>query len=146
MRRLNLAFLAILLVVVPVLSAGMYLVHEYQIKKNAQVLLARARRALAGCDLRLVSSVQDVSDIPTGGKDLVVVAAADDGLHFRMFDGHGNAVVDSDEKRLTDHARQIEDLRKRLAALWPPHELTESEKVPVITAVTSIVGHSPDRH
>ncbi|MGO9462944.1 MAG: hypothetical protein ACLQVF_02110, partial [Isosphaeraceae bacterium] len=96
MRRLNLAFLAILLAVVTVLSAGMYLVHEYQIKKNARVLLARARRALAGCDLRLVSSVKDESAIPTGGKDLVVVAAADDGLHFRMFDGHGNAVVDSD--------------------------------------------------
>ena len=96
----------------------------------------------AGCDLRLMSSVKDVSEIPTGGEDLIIVAAVDHVLHFRMFDGDGKVVVDTDEKRLTEQAPQIEDFRKQLVGLWPPHELTGSEKGRVITAVTSIVGHT----
>ena len=105
--------------------------------------LSSRRLTLIDCDLRLMSSVKEVSDIPTAGKDLIIVAAVDNVLHFRMFDGDGKVVVDTDEKRLTEQARQIEDLRKQLVGLWPPHELTESEKGRVITAVTSIVEHSP---
>ncbi|MBV8487894.1 MAG: hypothetical protein JO161_06410 [Planctomycetaceae bacterium] len=63
-------------------------------------------------------------------------------LHFRIFDGNGKRVVDTDEQRLTEQARQIKDLRKQLASLWPPHELTRSDKDRVTTAVTSIVGHT----
>jgi hypothetical protein len=95
-----------------------------------------------GYDLRLMSSVDDVSGIPTGGKSLIIVAAVDNVLHFRIFDGDGEVVVVTDEKRLTEQARQIEDLGKQLESLWPPHELTRSEKSRVITAVTSIVGHT----
>jgi Leucine Rich repeat len=97
---------------------------------------------LQGVELRLMSSVNDVSGIPREGKNLIIVAAVDDVLHFRTFDGDGKTVVDTDEKRLTEQVRQIEDLRKRLEKLWPPHDLTGSEKRQVITAVTSIVGHT----
>ncbi len=97
----------------------------------------------SGRDLRLMSSVKDVSGIPTEGKNLIIVAAVDHVLHFRIFDGDGKMVVDTDEKRLTEQVQQIEDLRKQLESLWPPHELTGSEKGRVITAVTSIVGHTP---
>ncbi|MFI5457357.1 MAG: tetratricopeptide repeat protein [Isosphaerales bacterium] len=48
MRSLNLVFLAILLAVVTVFGGGMHLVHETQIRRNASVLLDRARRAEAG--------------------------------------------------------------------------------------------------
>lgn len=95
-----------------------------------------------GFDLRLMSSLNDVSGIPTEGKNLIIVAAVNNGLHFRIFDGNGKVVVDTDEKRLTGQARQIEDLRKQLESLWPPHELTRSDKDRVITAVTSIVSHT----
>ena len=80
-----------------------------------------------GCDLRLMSSVNGVNGIPAKGKNLIIVAAVDHVLHFRIFDGDGKKVVDTDEKRLTEQVRQIEDLRKRLEKLWPPHDLTESE-------------------
>ena len=51
----------------------------------------------------------------------------------------------TDAKRLAKQARQIEDLRNELESLWPPHELTRSEKVRVIAAVKSIVDHTrPD--
>ncbi len=102
-----------------------------------------AGRPSSGFDLRLMSSLKDVSGIPTEGKNLNIVAAVNNVLHFRIFDGDGEVVVDTDEKRLTEQARQIEDLRKQLESLWPPHELTRSDKDRVITAVTSIVGHTP---
>ncbi len=89
-----------------------------------------------------MSSVKGKSEIPTVGKDLIIVAAVDNVLHFRMFDRDGKLVVDTDEKKLTEQARQIEDLKKQLAGLGPPHELTGSEKGRVIPAVTSIVGHA----
>ncbi|MBV8266649.1 MAG: tetratricopeptide repeat protein [Planctomycetaceae bacterium] len=96
-----------------------------------------------GFDLRLMSSLNDVSGIPTAGKNLIIVAAVDNVLHFRIFDGDGKVVVDTDEKRLTEQARQIEALRMQLESLRPPNELSRSDKGPVITAITSIVGHTP---
>ena len=113
---------------------------EKPLLDNIDVLTAWKDRL--GFDLRLMSSVNDVSGIPTAGKSLIIVAAVNNVLHFRIFDGDGKVVVDTDEKRLTEQARQIEDLRKRLESLWPPHELTKSDKGRVITAVTSIVGHT----
>jgi serine/threonine protein kinase len=92
-------------------------------------------------DLRVMSSVNEVSGIPAKGKDLIIVAAVDRVLHFRIFDAYGKVVVDTHENKLTEQARKIEDLRKQLASLWPPHELTRSEKGRVITAVRSIVDH-----
>ena len=113
-----------------------------KLRERQRRLLGEASR---GFDLRLMSSLNDVSGIPTKGKDLIIVAAVNNVLHFRIFDGDGKVVVDTDEKRLTEQARRIEDLRKQLESLWPPHELTRSDKSRVITAVTSIVGHTPSR-
>jgi len=88
--------------------------------------------------------MNDVSRIPTAGKSLTIVAVVDHVLHFRIFDVDGKVVVDtSEKKRLTAQAPQIEDLRKQLVSLWPPHELTSSEKIGVVAAVNSIVGHAP---
>ncbi len=93
-----------------------------------------------------MSSLNDVSGIPTEGKNLIIVAAVNNVLRFRIFAGDGKVVVGTDEKSLTEQARQIEDLREQLKSLWPPHELTWSDKDRVITAVTSIVGHTPAGH
>src|SRR5262249_3589292 len=51
-------------------------------------------------------------------------------------------VVETDETKLTTRLGPLEDVRKQLKGLWPPHELTRSEKDGVIAAVTSIVGHT----
>ena len=102
--------------------------------------LAAIRVLKRGFDLRLMSSVNDVSGIPTVGKSLIIVATVDNVLRFRIFDGDGKVAADTDEKRLTEQARQIADFRKQLESLWPPHELTRSEKDRIIAEVTSIVG------
>jgi hypothetical protein len=95
------------------------------------------------CDLRLMSSQEDISGIPTLGKNLIIVAPVEQVLHFRIFDLNGKLVVDADEKRLTDRVRQIADLRMQLASLWPPHELAGNDKAGIINAVTSIIGLAP---
>ena len=98
---------------------------------------------LARFDLRLMYAVNDVSTIPTEGKNLVIVADVKGVLHFRTFDADGGVVVDTDETSLTTQTGSIADLKRQLESLWSPHELTSSpEKDRVIAAVTSIVGHA----
>jgi hypothetical protein len=89
-----------------------------------------------------MSSVTDAGEIPSEGKNLIIVAAVNQVLHFRIFNHDGKMAADTDSTRLTEKARPIEDLREQLANLWPPHKLTGSEKGQVIDAVTSIVGHT----
>lgn len=95
-----------------------------------------------GCELRLLPSVKDVGGIPAAGKNVIIVAAVNKVLHFRIFDEGGKKVVEADEKQLTGQARPIEDLRKKLASLWAPRVLTGSQKGEVIEAVESIVGYT----
>ncbi len=95
------------------------------------------------CDLKLISSVSDVTDIPKAGKSLVIVAAVKNVLHFRIFDFTGRVIADTDETKLGRQAQQIENLRKQLDSLWLSHELTKSEKERVVATVTSIIGNIP---
>jgi hypothetical protein len=96
-----------------------------------------------GYELRLMSSLNDVGGIPAKGDKLFIVADVRGVLHFRFFDGEGRMVVDTDEQRLSGRARQVEELRKQLEGLWPPHKLTQSETDRVIGAVISVVGDIP---
>ncbi len=95
-----------------------------------------------GYDLRLMPSVNSVNDIPSVGEKLIIVAAVNNVLHFRMFDVDGNVVANTDEKRLRGQVRQIMDLKKRLESLWPPHELTARETGHVVSAVSSVIGRT----
>ena len=107
-----------------------------------KALSARDREILTACDLRLLAAVPEVSDIPSAGKSLIIVAVVGHVLHFRIFNGDGELVADTNEKGLAEQTPQIEGLRKLLESLWPPHELSKSEKDQVITAVASIVGRT----
>jgi cytosine permease len=99
---------------------------------------------LSGFDVQLMSSEKNVSNIPTSGKKLVIVASVNDVLYFRVFDADGKVVVDTNESRLkTQQASQFSGLEKQLDILRFPHELTGSEKQKVLAAVTSLVGHTP---
>jgi hypothetical protein len=110
-------------------------------ESSSTIIVAKVNNVL-GLDLRLMSSLNDESAIPTEGKNLIIVAEVNNVLHFRIFDGDGKVVVDTDEKRLTEQAPQIKDLRKQLESLWPLHDLAQSDKDRVTTAVTSIVVHT----
>jgi hypothetical protein len=100
-----------------------------------------------GYDLQLT---QDA--LPDKGKNLIIVAlrnlvanqsaTVNDVFHFRIFDTVGEKVVDTNEKTLPHQTLQIKNLKEQLEKLWPPRELTRSEKDQAITAVTTIVGHA----
>ena len=99
----------------------------------------RFRSEPEGFELRLISSANGMDDIPPEPKSLIIVALVDQVLHIRIFDSNGKEV---DEKKLTGRVQRMEDLRKQLENLWPPHELSKDEKAQVIAAVLSIVGHT----
>lgn len=103
----------------------------------------RAGRPLGldGFDLQLM--LNDAKNIRKKGRNLIVMALVDEVLYFRVFNGNGRMVVDTDEKKRTEKARQIKDLRCQLEGLWPPHDLTESEKDKIRTALTSILAPLP---
>jgi WD40 repeat protein len=94
-------------------------------------------------DLRLMSSVNSINDLPSTGRNLVIVASVRDVLHFLTFDPHGKRAVDADENNLPEKARQIAELKTRLHDLWDVATLSASDKEQVIAAVASIVGHTP---
>ncbi len=90
------------------------------------------------CDLSLMTSVNDVGEIPQRGRDLLIVASVKGVLHFRSFDFDGKRLVDTDEEKLTEKAKELEALKGQLAGLWPPHVLTKGEKRRVIEAATAM--------
>jgi exosortase len=98
-----------------------------------------------GSDVRLLYSVKSVNEIPQGGRSKIIVAVVDHLLHFRIIGSEGLSVVDTDETRLQEKAPRIAHLRKQLDGLWPPHVLTDAEKVRIISLVTSIVDHNGER-
>jgi AAA domain, putative AbiEii toxin, Type IV TA system len=115
---------------------------EDLIRDHADLVAKRRWNKLTGCELRLMSWVDDVSDIPTAGKRLIVVAKMDRVFHFRIFDGDGRVVVDTDVRRLAEQSQSVDNLSEKLERLWPPNDITESEKIWVIAAITSIIGRT----
>ena len=129
----------------PEVSFDNSLVHE--ILEEFVAIEEERKGSLAGgkiaFDLRLMFSLNDVSGIPTEGKNLIIVAKVNNVLQFRIFGGDGKVVVDTDDKKLPEQRQQIEDLKKQLERLWPRHELSRGDKGPVTLAVKSIVGLAP---
>jgi len=103
---------------------------------------------LLGYDLLWTAPVKEASAIPAKGKNQFVVAEVNNVLHFRCFDSAGNLVVDTNEKKLTEKARQIDDLRQQRKDLGPGRELpgktvielSGGEKIRLASAVALIVG------
>jgi hypothetical protein len=87
-----------------------------------------------------VVMVSSLKQMPTQDKSLIVLAAHDGVLHFRVFDEDGNRVKETDETHLPKRmVWRIKDLRGQLKSLWPPHYLTASDKMQVILAVKLIL-------
>jgi hypothetical protein len=99
-----------------------------------------------GCSLRFLSAVEDVGEIPTEGKKLIVVAAVNDAIYFRIFDPRGRVVVDTVGTRLGASIGQIDGLRNQLDRSSSERMLTRREKRRTIKTISSIVGHTIPRH
>ncbi len=127
-----------------------YLLLNVQLPDSASVertqrVMARIEKVSGGYDLKVISPTNDVSRIPAAGEGLVAVALVNQTLYCRVFDLDRKIVVDTNEKSLPEHTRRIEELKKLLAGMWAPHQISSSERKQVIDAVTSIVGHPEAR-
>jgi S1-C subfamily serine protease len=97
-------------------------------------------------DLRLVPSVEDQSNLPTRGKNLIVLALVHNVLHLRIFDENGNKVEDTDENHQYGVAKAtIAQLKSKLNSLWGVTEIPLRDKDSIVTAVASILGHTHKR-
>jgi hypothetical protein len=94
------------------------------------------------------TSVPDATQLPQGGRSLIVVAwvgGTGGALHFRVFDPDGNRIVDTDEKKLTDRP-ELQALKMQLKSIaagqpqkWPK-DLTGNQQSAIITGVREVVG------
>jgi RNA polymerase sigma factor (sigma-70 family) len=123
-------------------SAGHRLVDEI-VKEIEEALATAAEPGLgyAGAgEIRLMPNVNDLNALPSAGKRLFIVADVDHMLHLRMFDLEGKMVLDSAAKRFT--STWADYLRQLVPTIWPPHELTEIEKISIINAVRALAGRT----
>jgi hypothetical protein len=117
--------------------------HNTSTTLDARKSIVAEFQAERGCDLLLTSPLNDVRDIPTAGKNLVVVSPVNGRLNFRIFDRAGQLFLDTNEVALGSKKPQIDELKKQLEGLDLDHEPTASEKKRVIDIVASIVSASP---
>jgi RNA polymerase sigma factor (sigma-70 family) len=118
-----------------------------EIVKEIEVALATAAKPGLGYaadgELRLMRNVNDLNALPSAGTRLFIIADVNHALHLRMFDLDGKMVLDSPAKRFT--STWVEYIQQLVPTLWPPHELTEIDKISVMNAIRSIAGRSvPD--
>jgi hypothetical protein len=102
-------------------------------KRKVQDLSGLSPDLIAGYDVRLIHSSTTL-DLPTTGKEVVILGHHDDGIFFRIFDSEGRIVID-----WVDDPGRIGALEEQLPSLDPPHELITTEKGWIIAAVTSLV-------
>jgi hypothetical protein len=104
----------------------------------------QASSPLAAASVQLICSSNAANEIPTSGKNAIIITSVGGVLHFRKFNGAGE-IVDKNESQLKDHVELIADLKKQLMYYWPPHVLTESQRQRVITAVATILGDDSNK-
>lgn len=101
-------------------------------KREVQDLAGLSPDQIAGYDVRLIHA-STFLDLPTTGKELIVLGHHDGGILFRIFDSEGGIRIE-----WVDLPGRIGPLEEQLPSLDPPHELTPTEKGWVIAAVTSL--------
>ncbi|MGC8642254.1 MAG: efflux RND transporter periplasmic adaptor subunit, partial [Isosphaeraceae bacterium] len=92
------------------------------------------------CDLRLLAALKNVSEMPSSGRDLVVLGNQQNVLQIRIFDSNGKRVVSTDEPALTQKQPQIAQLKSLLAGLWGLDRISPLDKDRVIAILTTIFG------
>ncbi len=115
-----------------------------EIVREIEAALATATKPGIGYaadgELRLMRNVTDLNALPSAGNRLFIVADVNHALYLRMFDLEGKMVLDSPAKRFTN--TWVDYIQQLLPTRWPPHELTEIDKISIMNAVRNLVGLS----
>jgi N-6 DNA Methylase/HsdM N-terminal domain len=102
--------------------------------RHVKSVVFPALKFLGTGNLSLIS-VPEVEQIPTAGKDLVIVARLDDAFHVRIFDKAGKQVV--------DHPEYVPDkvLGQRIEAAFNQDSLDLQAKSELIDQIAATVGY-----
>lgn len=117
---------------------------------NESELMQQDRRiGMGDCDLQILPSKKDGNDMPSSGRNLVIVGKKGDALRLRAFDGQGKMVADLDVGSMipvgrlgTGHqelAGRIRSLERRLEAVSHPHKLSKTEKDSICSSLALIL-------
>jgi RND family efflux transporter MFP subunit len=110
-------------------SSNLDVVNEVEGMTQIIKILPEGTPVHKGTDVKLLAGISSPSEIPDTGKDLACIALDQTQvLHFRVFDGDGKQVVDTDEKSLADKAEALNDLKQQLEPLWPVNDAADDEK------------------
>ena len=88
-------------------------------------------------DLDLMSA-ENVTDLPQTGENVVLIADINNLLHFRIFDGEGEMILDEGELEFSQFQNEIDQLRRDLADLWGQPELSVENKAGILKTITPI--------
>jgi hypothetical protein len=92
----------------------------------------------ARSQLQLLPSASDLSELPSKGKSLIVLARLHNLLRFRIFDNDGDRIVDTDETQLPSKAQAIKKIKEMIEPAGDGGKLGLKAEADVIAAVTSI--------
>jgi capsular exopolysaccharide synthesis family protein len=113
--------------------------------------------AWAGYSLRLLGPLENANELPTKGRSMIVVAPVKGSIRIRVFDADGkispddeaanlmreSREFDDDDLKRKEQALQLDELRKLLPSLCPPHELSATERGQLKGLVASVAGRAP---
>lgn len=96
----------------------------------------------SACDLQIIPATGDPVELPNIGSNLVVLACLGDEkiLHVRIFDAEGSKIVDADEIALGRQGGQVDGFKALVADVWDGRELSDLEKVGILSSLASIPG------
>jgi hypothetical protein len=97
---------------------------------------------LPGYEVVSLARLGSLSEVPTVGKQLLIVAEVNRTLHFRVFDAAGTPKdMSADDEKLIDKKPLVAELRALLDSMnWDVSRSSRAEKDRIIAAVSSIVS------
>jgi multidrug efflux pump subunit AcrA (membrane-fusion protein) len=94
-----------------------------------------------GSDLRLMPALKEARELPSTGRELVVLARVQDVLHVRIFDDHGKTVVDAKETELAEkHAKELDALEGMLRGAWGAPRVSPLDKDKILALLATMFG------
>jgi multidrug efflux pump subunit AcrA (membrane-fusion protein) len=96
-----------------------------------------------GSDLRLMPTLKDVRELPSTGREMVVLARVQDALHVRIFDSDSKAVVDAKETEMSDkNAKDLDGLKAVLQDAWGAPRVSPLDKDRILAILAAMFGRT----
>lgn len=108
------------------------------ISKMRNLLPGYQSRKPHAFEVKLVDA-ENVMNLPQTGEKVVIIARTNTVMHFRIFNGDGEIVLDKDDKDLSWFRDEIGQLRKDHGELWNQPILTADNKTDILDTIEPIL-------